>query len=145
MAHCVCYLLLHNEPSQSLGRVSGVQPLSSWPAFDLGVEMQLKRPHRSCGDGNTHPRVLLLGSSLRRSKENNTDTLTRTTHTYAHALHRWVTVSNYGGYLKRVNMTAYDRQIESLSKQLHRDVQLTKFIVFWRETRWGRGSRGETS
>lgn len=34
-AHCVCYLLLHNEPSHSLGRVSGVQPLSPRPAFDL--------------------------------------------------------------------------------------------------------------
>lgn len=34
-AHCVCYLLLNNELSHSLGRVSGVQPLSPRPAFDL--------------------------------------------------------------------------------------------------------------
>lgn len=33
--HCVCYLSLHNKTSHSLGRVSGVQPLSPRPAFDL--------------------------------------------------------------------------------------------------------------
>lgn len=66
---CDCYLLLHNKPSHSLGWVSGVQPLSSRPAFDLGVEMR-KGLVLSCGDRTT-PRVLLLGSSLKRSKENN--------------------------------------------------------------------------
>lgn len=34
-AYCVCYLSLHNELSHSLGRVSGVQPLSLRPTFDL--------------------------------------------------------------------------------------------------------------
>lgn len=83
-AHCVCYLLLHNEPSHSLVRVSGVQPLSPRPAFDPRVEMQLKRPRWGCGDRNTHPRVLLLSSSLRRSYENNADTQT---HSYTRHTH----------------------------------------------------------
>lgn len=74
MAHCVCYLLLHNGPSHSLGWVSGVQALSSRPAFDLRVEMQ-RGLVLSCGDRNTHPRVLLFGSSLKRSKENNAHVL----------------------------------------------------------------------
>lgn len=52
--HCDCYLLLHNKPSHSLGWVSGVQPLSSRPAFDLGVEMR-RGLVLSCGDRNAPP------------------------------------------------------------------------------------------
>lgn len=53
-AHCECYLLLHNKPSHSLGWVSGVQPLSSRPAFDLWVEMR-RGLALSCGDRTTPP------------------------------------------------------------------------------------------
>lgn len=52
--HCDCYLLLHNKPSHSLGWVSGVQPLSSRPTFDLGVEMR-RGLVLSCGDRTTPP------------------------------------------------------------------------------------------
>lgn len=53
-AHCDCYLLLHNKSSHSLGWVSGVQPLSSRPAFDLRVEMR-RGLVLSCGDRTTPP------------------------------------------------------------------------------------------